>query len=53
MKIPGKLFLVLTFGVASCLNRGLVDSMKKAKSIAKQIRKDGGDPRIFVCEIIK
>jgi hypothetical protein len=48
---PMRLFLVLTFGVASCLDRGIFDNIGEAEKAASEIRKDGGAPKIYECKL--
>jgi hypothetical protein len=48
-----QLFLVMTFGVASALTRGVFRTITQAKKESKSIRKTGGDPKIYRCTLIK
>ena len=49
---PKKLFMVMTFGVASSLMRGLFETLLEAEECCKEIRQSGGAPKIYRCSRI-
>ncbi len=51
--MKSKLYIVLTFGVASCLCRNVCETLKEARKTASKIKRDNGIPYIYDCRLIK